>query len=133
VRCARGCPSGDTDQFPNSAEETTLAMIDIVRAGGFTTGGFNFDAKVRRQSIDAADLFHGNIGWIDTIARAPLRAEGIISCSAGGEAEWVRFISNQPESGARHLRSLFRMGRGNPRKRPPPPQLFSFQPERSTR
>jgi xylose isomerase len=69
----------DTDQFPNSVEELTLAMLEIVRAGGFTTGGFNFDAKVRRQSIDAVDLFHGHIGGIDTIAHALLNAESIIA------------------------------------------------------
>ena len=68
----------DTDQFPNSVEELTLALIEIVRAGGFVTGGFNFDAKVRRQSIDAEDLFHGHIGGIDTVAHALLRAEAII-------------------------------------------------------
>ncbi|OYU35271.1 xylose isomerase [Novosphingobium sp. PASSN1] len=68
----------DTDQFPNSVEELTLAMIEIIRAGGFTDGGFNFDAKVRRQSIDAADLFHGHIGGIDTIARALLKAAALI-------------------------------------------------------
>ena len=77
----RGDPQNgwDTDQFPNSVEELTLAMLEIIRAGGFTTGGFNFDAKVRRQSIDAADLFHGHIGGIDVIARALLRAEAIIA------------------------------------------------------
>ncbi|HEX7750872.1 MAG TPA: xylose isomerase [Novosphingobium sp.] len=81
----RGDPQNgwDTDQFPNSIEELTLAMLEIVRAnpeqgGGFTDGGFNFDAKVRRQSIDAADLFHGHIGGIDTIARALLRAAAIV-------------------------------------------------------
>jgi xylose isomerase len=76
----RGDPQNgwDTDQFPNSVEELTLALLEIIRAGGFTTGGFNFDAKVRRQSIDAADLFHGHIGGIDTIARALLRAAAII-------------------------------------------------------
>ena len=76
----RGDPQNgwDTDQFPNSVDEVTLAMLEIIRAGGFTTGGFNFDAKVRRQSIDAADLFHGHIGGIDTIARALLRASTII-------------------------------------------------------
>lgn len=68
----------DTDQFPNSVEELTLAMLEIVRAGGFTSGGFNFDAKVRRQSIDAADLFHGHIGGIDTIAEALVRAAALI-------------------------------------------------------
>jgi len=68
----------DTDQFPNSVEELTLALIELVRAGGFTDGGFNFDAKVRRQSIDAADLFHGHIGGIDTIAHALIKAAALI-------------------------------------------------------
>ena len=77
----RGDPQNgwDTDQFPNSVEELTLALIEIERAGGFTTGGFNFDAKVRRQSTDAADLFHGHIGGVDAIARALLRAEAVIA------------------------------------------------------
>jgi xylose isomerase len=68
----------DTDQFPNSVEELTLALIEVVRAGGFTDGGFNFDAKVRRQSIDAVDLFHGHIGGVDTIAHALIKAAAII-------------------------------------------------------
>lgn len=77
----RGDPQNgwDTDQFPNSVEELTLAMIEIIRAGGFTDGGFNFDAKVRRQSIDAIDLFHGHIGGIDVIAHALVKAEAIIN------------------------------------------------------
>lgn len=76
----RGDPQNgwDTDQFPNSVEELTLACIEIERAGGFTDGGFNFDAKVRRQSIDAADLFHGHVGAVDVIAKALIRAEAII-------------------------------------------------------
>ncbi len=80
VDANRGDPQNgwDTDQFPNSAEEMTLAMLEILRAGGFTTGGFNFDSKVRRQSIDAADLFHGHIGGIDTIAKGLLNAAALI-------------------------------------------------------
>ncbi|WDF75061.1 xylose isomerase [Novosphingobium sp. KACC 22771] len=76
----RGDPQNgwDTDQFPNSVEELTLACIEIERAGGFTTGGFNFDAKVRRQSVDAADLLHGHVGGVDVIAKSLLRAEAII-------------------------------------------------------
>jgi xylose isomerase len=76
----RGDPQNgwDTDQFPNSAEELTLAMLEILRAGGFTTGGFNFDAKVRRQSLEAIDLFHGHVGAIDVVAKALLRAAAII-------------------------------------------------------
>ena len=64
----------DTDQFPNSVDELSLAMYEIVRNGGFTTGGFNFDAKLRRQSMARTDLFHGHIGGIDSLARALLVA-----------------------------------------------------------
>ncbi|MHC4551166.1 MAG: xylose isomerase [Planctomycetota bacterium] len=59
----------DTDQFPTDIYETTMAMYTILKAGGFTTGGLNFDAKVRRQSIDPADLFHAHIGAMDSFAR----------------------------------------------------------------
>jgi xylose isomerase len=69
----------DTDQFPNSVEEFTLAALEIIRAGGFTTGGINFDSKVRRQSVDAVDLFHGHIGGIDTVAHALINAATIIA------------------------------------------------------
>ena len=68
----------DTDQFPNSVEEMTLAMIEVLRAGGFKDGGFNFDSKVRRQSVDAADLFYGHVGAIDVIAKGLLNAAALI-------------------------------------------------------
>ncbi|WP_442678014.1 xylose isomerase [Sphingomonas sp. ASY06-1R] len=68
----------DTDQFPNSVEEMTLAMLEVFRAGGFTDGGFNFDSKVRRQSVDAADLFYGHVGAIDVIAKGLLNAAALI-------------------------------------------------------
>jgi xylose isomerase len=76
----RGDPQNgwDTDQFPNSVEELTLAMIEILRAGGFSTGGFNFDAKVRRQSLDAIDLVYGHVGAIDVVAHGLLRAAAVI-------------------------------------------------------
>lgn len=76
----RGDPQNgwDTDQFPNSVEELTLVMYEILRHGGFTTGGFNFDTKVRRQSSDAADLFYGHIGAMDALALALDRAAGMI-------------------------------------------------------
>jgi xylose isomerase len=70
--------SWDTDQFPNSVEELSLAMYEIVRSGGFTTGGFNFDTKLRRQSMARTDLFHGHIGGIDTLARALLVAADMV-------------------------------------------------------
>jgi xylose isomerase len=68
----------DTDQFPSNVPELAVALYHIVRGGGFTTGGLNFDAKVRRQSIDAVDLFHGHIGAMDVAARALLAAEQMI-------------------------------------------------------
>jgi xylose isomerase len=68
----------DTDQFPNSVDELSLALYEILRGGGFTTGGFNFDAKLRRQSSDRTDLFHAHIGGLDTLARALLVAADMI-------------------------------------------------------
>ncbi|MGR5299005.1 xylose isomerase [Vibrio mediterranei] len=68
----------DTDQFPSSVEENTLIMYEILKAGGFTTGGLNFDAKLRRPSIDSADLFHGHIGGMDTMALSLTRAAKMI-------------------------------------------------------
>jgi len=62
----------DTDQFPNSVDELALVAYEIIRAGGFTTGGYNFDAKLRRQSMSRTDLFYAHIGGIDTLARALL-------------------------------------------------------------
>ena len=58
----------DTDQFPTDVYETALGMYLILKAGGFTTGGLNFDAKVRRQSIDGEDLFYAHIGGMDAFA-----------------------------------------------------------------
>ncbi len=60
----------DTDQFPNNHAEKALAYYEILRAGGFTTGGTNFDAKIRRQSLDPADLILAHAGAMDTCARA---------------------------------------------------------------
>jgi len=60
----------DTDQFPNNTPEVMLAYYEILKAGGFTTGGTNFDAKLRRQSLDPADLVLGHAGAMDVCARA---------------------------------------------------------------
>ena len=68
----------DTDQFPNNPQDVALALYVILRAGGFSTGGMNFDAKIRRQSIDPEDLFHAHIGGMDTCARALLIAARMI-------------------------------------------------------
>lgn len=76
----RGDPQNgwDTDQFPNDLRENTMALYYILKGGGFKNGGANFDAKVRRQSIDAADLFHGHIGGMDLLARALMNAAEMI-------------------------------------------------------
>ncbi len=59
----------DTDQFPTSVYLTASCMIEILRMGGFTSGGVNFDAKVRRESFEPIDLFHAHIGGMDAFAR----------------------------------------------------------------
>jgi len=68
----------DTDQFPHNAAELIPAMYCILRSGGLGQGGFNFDAKVRRQSIDPADLLYGHIGGLDVCAQALLAAARLI-------------------------------------------------------
>jgi xylose isomerase len=80
VDANRGDPQNgwDTDQFPNSVEEMSLAVYEIMKAGGFIGGGFNFDTKLRRQSMSRDDLFHGHIGGIDTLAQSLLVAEKMI-------------------------------------------------------
>jgi xylose isomerase len=85
----RGDPQNgwDTDQFPNSVEEVSLVMYEILNGGGLTTGGFNFDTKLRRQSMDRLDLFHGHIGGIDTLARSLLVAARLLE---DGELEAAR-------------------------------------------
>lgn len=77
----------DVDRFPVSVEQMTLGMVEILRGGGFGSGGLNFDAKLRRQSIARDDLFHAHIGGMDTMARALLVAASIIE---GGELDAFR-------------------------------------------
>lgn len=76
----RGDPRNgwDTDQFPNNAQDLVPAMLEIIANGGLHTGGFNFDAKLRRQSVDPADLYLAHIGGMDTLARALVAAEKVI-------------------------------------------------------
>ena len=69
----------DTDQFNTDVRELTLAMLSILKAGGLGTGGFNFDAKLRRTSIDPEDLFHAHIGGMDAYALAFKIARRIIA------------------------------------------------------
>ena len=68
----------DTDQFPWSLQDTAMALYHVVRAGGLGLGGCNFDARIRRQSIDPLDLVHAHVGGIDHCARAFLIAARMI-------------------------------------------------------
>jgi xylose isomerase len=81
----------DTDQFPNSVAEVALALYAILLGGGLGTGGLNFDAKVRRQSIDPVDLFHAHVGGMDVCARALLAAERMIQDGQLAEALKSRY------------------------------------------
>jgi xylose isomerase len=72
----------DTDQFPNNVPEMALAYYQVLAGGGFTTGGTNFDAKLRRQSIDPADLLIGHIGGMDCCARGLKAAAKMIEDKA---------------------------------------------------
>ena len=80
VDANRGDPQNgwDTDQFPNDVLEMSLAVYEILKAGGLGTGGFNFDAKLRRQSIDPEDLFHAHVGGMDTLARSLVVAAHLV-------------------------------------------------------
>ena len=74
----------DTDQFPTDIYLAAQVMLSILKMGGFKTGGTNFDAKVRRESFEAVDLFHGHIAGMDTFARglkiaAAIRKDGRLS------------------------------------------------------
>ena len=77
----------DTDQFPNNLPEVTLAYYEILRAGGFTTGGTNFDAKLRRQSLDPEDLVAAHVGAMDVCAAGLKRAHAML---ADGTLERLR-------------------------------------------
>ena len=68
----------DVDRFPVSLEVMSLMMLEVLRAGGFTTGGLNFDAKLRRQSSDRNDLFHAHVGAMDLMAHALVVAQALL-------------------------------------------------------
>lgn len=69
----------DTDQFPVDLYSTTMAMMIILKQGGLGTGGLNFDAKLRRSSVDPTDMFYAHIGGMDAFARGLLIAQKIIN------------------------------------------------------
>lgn len=81
----------DVDRFPVSVEQMSLGMYEILRAGGLGSGGLNFDAKLRRQSIEPDDLFHAHIGGMDTMARALLVAAAMIEEGTLGSFRDARY------------------------------------------
>ncbi len=83
----------DTDQFPNDITEVTEAMLIILEAGGFGGGGINFDAKIRRNSTDPADLFYAHIGGMDIFARALIVADNILQKSEYKKLRKDRYAS----------------------------------------
>jgi xylose isomerase len=93
VDANRGDPQNgwDTDQFPNSVEDLALPLYEIFRSGGIAPGGFNFDAKLRRQSTDRTDLFHAHIGGLDTLAQALLVAADLIERGRLAEMQEARY------------------------------------------
>jgi xylose isomerase len=89
----------DTDQFPNNLTELTEAMLVILEAGGFGGGGINFDAKRRRNSTDAADLFYAHIGGMDSFARALIIADNILQRSEYKKFRKERYASFDSNKG----------------------------------
>ena len=83
----------DTDQFPVNLYEVTEAMLVLLQSGGLKGGGVNFDAKIRRNSIDFDDIFHAHIGGVDTFARALLTAEKILISSEYSSLRKNRYAS----------------------------------------
>ena len=81
----------DTDQFPNNVPEVALAYYEVLKAGGFSRGGTNFDAKLRRQSLDAADLIAGHVGAMDICARGLKAAAAMLEDGGLEKARDARY------------------------------------------
>ena len=96
----------DTDQFPNNLYELTEAMLVILEAGGFKTGGVNFDAKTRRNSTDLEDVFYAHIGGMDTFARALMTAQAIMD-----NGEYTKLRKNRYASFDNGKGKLFEQGK----------------------
>lgn len=102
----------DTDQFPTNYYLTTQIMLVLLKYGGLAPGGVNFDAKVRRESIDPADLFHAHIGGMDTFARglkiaAAIRADGRLKSMLDDRySSWNNGLGQEIERGKHDFVSL---------------------------
>jgi len=92
----------DTDQFPNNVPEVALAYYHILKGGGFTTGGTNFDAKLRRQSLDAEDLIAAHVGGMDVCARGFKAAAAMLE-NGGMEAALADRYAGWKGADAQHM------------------------------
>lgn len=95
----------DTDQFPVNLYELTESMLVILEAGGFTTGGINFDAKVRRNSTDLDDIFIAHIAGMDAFARALIAADNILQ-----KSDYLKLRSDRYSSFSTSQGSAFEKG-----------------------
>jgi len=110
----------DTDQFPTDIYLTTQCMLSILKYGGLTPGGVNFDAKVRRESFEPVDLFHAHIGGMDAFARglkiaAAIRADGALEKLLSERySSWDAGIGAEIEAGKHNFASLekYMLGKG---------------------
>jgi xylose isomerase len=102
----------DTDQFPTNLYLTTQIMLGVMKMGGLTTGGMNFDAKVRRESFEPIDLFYAHIGGMDAFARglkiaASIRKDGrIAEIVKNRYSSWDSGIGAEVEAGKASFTSL---------------------------
>jgi xylose isomerase len=102
----------DTDQFPTDVYLATQCMLVVLKMGGFTTGGLNFDAKVRRESFEPVDLFHGHIAGMDAFARglkaaAAIRKDGRLAAFVKERyASWQSGIGADIEAGKAGFKEL---------------------------
>jgi xylose isomerase len=108
----------DTDQFPTNIYLTVGVMLSVLRMGGFTTGGLNFDAKVRRESFEPLDLFYAHIGGMDAFARglkiaAAIRADGRLATLVKERyASWDDGVGAEIEAGSHTFASLEKIALG---------------------
>jgi len=102
----------DTDQFPTDIYLTTKCMLSLLKFGGLTSGGLNFDAKVRRESFEPVDLFYAHIGGMDAFARglkvaAAIRADGALDKVVKARyASWDSGLGSEIESGKHNFKTL---------------------------
>ncbi|MEH6583761.1 MAG: xylose isomerase [Halioglobus sp.] len=102
----RGDPQNgwDTDQFPTDLYDAVGAMLVVLEDGGLTSGGLNFDAKVRRESTAMEDIFMGHIGGMDTFARGLEVAHDMLQNSPINSSREARYTSFDSGEGARFVK-----------------------------